>query len=154
MHHLYLKPEMPLSRFCSTVNYKPWFPWLHHYLYVFPLTVRYMLWFPWLQIVCGKDCVWYIYVNPTMLNNPSTLIDYAEWYRYCIHLATLNLSHFKFLKLWDWKLSHRSLLHHLLTKFHSNQSAGSKRIRRPHRHLHTDRRKNLWFDKRAFIFGM
>jgi hypothetical protein len=55
-------------------------------------------------ITSAKDCIWCNRGNPTMLNNPNLLFSKVEWCRYCNHLTTLNLSHFKVVEAMGLKL--------------------------------------------------
>jgi hypothetical protein len=69
--------SLPLCHFCSTVYYKPWFPWLHHCLYVVLLYSKLQALVT--MVTSAKDCMWCNCVNPVMPNKTKPLLMKAEW---------------------------------------------------------------------------
>jgi hypothetical protein len=68
----------------------------------------------------AKESMWCSHGSPAMLNNPNPLLSMAEWRRYCSHLITLNLNHFKMAEAMGSRVTSRRLLqwHGLYKKYH------------------------------------
>jgi hypothetical protein len=75
--NLYLKPGMPLGRFCRTVNYKPKFPYLHR---------------P--EMVCDVTMT----TRQSYIKYPNPLLRKT-------HLTNVNLYHFKMIEAMGLKMN-------------------------------------------------